>query len=261
SPQLTFAANDATSGLERYTLSLDGATAYEVTSPVTLQLEQTGSHRVMIAAIDRAGNAREAAVDLSTVGYAPPTITNITTPIILLDALTVRGLALTGDTVTVYVNQQAVGQVIVSSATAGERVPWVLTTDKLFRPGRYRVTATATATDGQVSVPTDAVEFSVTGKAFLLNGRVVATISALPIITALATAVLLGLIGFVAWLLVRLRLQRRRELEVEDELEDLRVKVHRSRPSGEQIEASIEKIERDLVRRRPKRGGRKGSAG
>ncbi|MBI4426677.1 MAG: hypothetical protein HY567_03805 [Candidatus Kerfeldbacteria bacterium] len=261
SPQLTFTAHDATSGIVRYTLSLDGAEAYEVGSPLTLQLERAGSHRVAITAIDQAGNTREATVDLAVEGYAPPTVTNITTPIILLDALTVRGLAQPGDTVTVFVNEQEVGKVIVvTTIQPGGRAPWILTTDKLFRPGRYRVTATATSADGHVSVPADAVEFSVTGKAFLLNGRVVATVSALPVITALAAAVLVAIIGLVVFLLVRLQLIRHKELEVEDELETLRTRVHRSRPTGEQIEATIEKIERDLLRRKPKRSSRKGTA-
>ncbi len=272
SPHVVFTATDETSGIDHYTLSLDGGTATEVSSPANLANLTAGHHHVMVIAFDRAGNQTTSQTTFDQVGYPAPIITNLTSPLLLLDRLIVKGTATAGDTVTVFIDNQPIGQAIagqVDTSAQAEgvtvRAPWILTTDHIFRPGHYQVTAQAAGVNGELSVMTDPSPLLVSGHSIWLSGQPIATIALAPV-AAIGFVVLVGLITLsMAQLLWTVRRMHLREVTVERELEDLRRRVKRGQTTSVGLDESLEDIERDLVRprrstvRRPRRTGRRRS--
>lgn len=269
-PQLVFSTRDATSGVATYSLVVDGAAAKEVASPTILTLDQSGRHRVEVTAVDAAGNGTAANLEFETVGYPAPTVTSISSPLLLLDSLVVRGTTNAGDKVTVYVNGRSVGEVIAGPADPNAqaqgvtiKTPWILTSDRLFRPGTYQVTAAATSADGQSSVITKPLLLRVVGQAMLLRGRPVLTISVVTPLAILAVSLLAAIIGVMTRLWLAVRLMHRRVDYAEEELEALQEFSDHQTVTRSQLDSALRQIEIDLGREpRPpvaKRRGRRPS--
>lgn len=258
SPTLTFAATDALSGIGGYTVSLNGSAAVPVTSPYTAIANQAGEYRVVITATDNAGNVRESDISFSVEGYATPIITNISTPLILLQPLMLRGTALAGDRVNIFLDGELLGSTYAGgpnlAVTDGTtvRLPWTFRSEKTFSPGQHRVTTTATSADGQTSIATDPVTFVVRGATIQFNGRPIATFAAIPIL-GLLIIVFFTLVAVVMarlWTVTR-RLEHR-ETVVDQELKELQRAVSSSHISDEALEKAIALIDDDLTgRRRP----------
>lgn len=261
-PQLSFTTKDVSSGIAKYTLGLDGDAAKDVTSPVGLTMTKAGPHTVIITAIDRAGNTQTAEATFTVEGYTAPVITDVSSPIMLLDSLVVKGMANAGDVVTVQVNGEEIGQVVagkIDPTASGVtiRVPWIVTSDRLFRPGKYLVTAFATGPDQQVSVETDAVTLLVVGQSLQIAGHPVATIALAPVV-AIGIALILLMNSFILfrlWLAVRALY--RRETLAEAEIDILRREVARGNVSPAALETALYDIEQELEGKampvRPKR--------
>ena len=252
SPTLTFTTTDSPSGIAKYTYSIDGGKAVEATSPVDLSGISAGQHTIVVTAYDHGGTTREGKVTFSTEGYAAPTIRSVSSPLILLDPLVVRGTAAAGDTVSIYVGSQLVGQAVVGPADQGDslgasvRIPWTVTVERLFRPGSYVVTATATSASGQVSTKTDDRTMHVIGRSLFLNGRPVATISVATPVGVLVLSLLALIIAIMARLVVAVMMMHRRERNVEEELETLRDLNKRQSISRQQLDDALEQIEEDV---------------
>lgn len=253
-PQLTFSTTDATSGIEKYTLSIDGGAAVTVSSPVTLSDLRPGDHTFVIVAYDKAGNAATSQATTTQVGYPAPTITSVTTPLLLLERLTVHGTAAAGDTVTIYVDGQAVGLTVAGvtdaqAAAEGVRIsaPWTFTSDHLWRPGRYQLTAQSTSTDGQTSVMTDPATFVVSGHSVVIGGHTLATVAVVPagavLIIVLAVLITLTMVRLL-WSVVMLH---RHDLQIEEELDDIRKKIKRHQLSDSQTDSALTGIEQELL--------------
>ncbi|MBI5467095.1 MAG: hypothetical protein HY975_02670 [Candidatus Kerfeldbacteria bacterium] len=258
-PQVLFTTTDAASGIAKYAATLDGGAAQDVSSPYTLNIRQAGAHEIVITAVDQAGNTREASLSFETTGYPAPIITSASSPLLLLDPLVVRGTASAGDTVTVYVNGQAIGQVIAgpadpSAAASGVTVtiPWVLTSDRLFRPGTYQVTASATSPDGRVSVLTNPVSIQVVGHALLVGGRPLLTISVVTPLLIFAISIFVAIVGVLFRTWWALWSMHRRVRYAEEELEALRSVSGHQGISREQLNHALQQIETDLDRTPPR---------
>ncbi len=258
-PELIFVTTDSLSGVAKYTYTVDGGPAVEAASPVDLADAGAGTHTIVVTAYDQAGNVREEIVQLVMVGYTAPTITSVSTPLLLLDPLVVRGTANSGDTITVYVNGQAVGQVVVGPSDASAapgvnlRLPWGFTTEKIFRPGTFNVTATATSADGQVSVATDPRQVRVNGQALTLNGRPIATFSVVTPLAVLVLSLLLTVLAVMARLVVAVWMMHRRTATAAEELEMLRDVNRQQSISRVQLDQALVQIEEDLDGDKPAR--------
>lgn len=255
SPMIVFSTTDKNSGVSGYTYSVDGGEAQDAVSPVDMSGVAPGQHTVTISAHDAAGNVREAQVSLTVTGYPAPVITSVSSPLLLLDPLVVRGTANAGDTVTVYVNGQEAGKVVAGTADRNQQtdgitvhLPWVLTSDFLFRPGLYHITATATAPDGQTSVATDSRDVRVVGHSVMINGRPIATYSIATPIAVLALSILVLIFAVMAKLGLSVWLMHRHEHEVEEEIDVLRDLNRNQGLSRQQIESALAQLENDLER-------------
>lgn len=260
SPQVIFEAADAVSGIAKYTISVDGGEAAEVKSPATIQVTRAGTHHVVVTAFDRSGNARQASLDFAVTGYPAPIITFVSSPLILLDSLVVKGTARQGDTVVVYVSEQEIGRVIAGVPGTTEpveveaRADWALTTDRLFRPGSYRLTAVAISADKQSSVPSDFAILTVAGHQVVISGRIVATVAIIPAVSFLVIFFAI-LVILALYLLVRsLNALRTREAAVDQEVEVLEERIRRGKMTLQQVDSSLQKIDQELhssKKRRP----------
>lgn len=249
--QLFASAQDGTSGVARYSYVIDGGTARDGLATYDVPALIPGRHQATVTISDAAGNSVTAQTTWEMTGYAVPTITSVSSPLVLLDPLVVRGTANASDTITIYVNGQAVGQVIVAPETdvpAGTtaRFPWVLTTDRLFRPGMYSVTATATSATGQLSAPTPAHLVRVVGHAIMFNGRPVALWSVLTPVGVLFLSLLVLVILVMTRLVLAVWLMHRHERDAEDDLEMLRTVNRRQDITKPQLDQAIDQIEEDL---------------
>jgi RHS repeat-associated protein len=72
SPTLSFSTTDATSGIDHYELSVDGAARTCITSPYRLPALADGFHSVNLIAYDRALNAKSASIIATIDTVAPP---------------------------------------------------------------------------------------------------------------------------------------------------------------------------------------------
>ncbi len=265
SPTLSFAATDGLSGIVGYTAAVNGLPGVPVTSPYTMTVEQAGEYHVVITATDGAGNSRASDVTFSVEGYAVPKITYVSTPLILLQTLTVRGTAQAGDQVNIFLDGELLDSTYAGApnvaATDGTnvRLTWNFTSEKTFSPGKHRLTVTATGADGQTSLASDPVTFFVRGTTLEFNGRPIATFAAIPIL-GIAMILFFTLIAFVMsqlWMTTR-RLERREKV-VDQELQELRTAVEKGHVPDTALKQAITMIDDDLVgrRRTPKRAPRR----
>jgi mannitol-specific phosphotransferase system IIBC component len=126
------------------------------------------------------------------------------------------------------------------------RLPWTVTVERLFRPGAYDVTATATSTSGQVSAKTDSRTVHVIGRSLFLNGRPVATISVATPLGVLFLSLLALIIAVIVRLVLAVIMMHRREHIVEEELETLREVNKRQSLTKQQLDDALEQIEEDV---------------
>ncbi len=89
-PLVSWSTTDGQSGIDHYTMSVDGGSFSTVTSPQSVTLTPAASHTIVVRAYDKAGNMRE-----KTVVYPP--IENITAPTTLSNvAITDTTIKITG---------------------------------------------------------------------------------------------------------------------------------------------------------------------
>ncbi|MBI3573301.1 MAG: hypothetical protein HY092_03830 [Candidatus Kerfeldbacteria bacterium] len=254
-------AVDKTSGIAHTELVLDQEPAYSVTTPYKLHLTKAGSHHISITLADQAGNSQSSELSFDVHGYPSPTITSVTSPIILLDTLVVHGTAQPGDTVSLYLSGTYLGQVTLGGkASGGESsgaqgvtvsAPWVFVSDQVTRPGTYRLTATATSSDNQVSGASQSKTVRITGTLILLGGHPIATFAAIPLALVTVATLLVAIFGVLVRMFLALRHLHARSTQADQAIRKLRFRILKTRMSDDQIETSLEKIEEDLGKKPP----------
>lgn len=258
-PVLAFAPRDATSGIDRTALIMDGGAEQIVTSPLTLHDLAPGKHHAVITAYDKAGNTASASADFTTEGYPAPTITSLRSPIILLQPIEVFGTSTLGDLVIVYLNGEELGRTVLGHADSDvvwetpPRIPWSVKSDRLFRPGTYHVTAKAISPTGQGSVLTDPLALRITGSFVMLGGRPLATIAFAPaaiLLFGLGAVLALFVLADLLALLMRLR---NREGRAKLTLRRLRQRARQEHVSTQELDATLLRIEESLGREAKRR--------
>lgn len=75
-PTLEFKTEDGLSGLEQYIIRVnDGEIISQISDTFTLSPQTPGTHRILVKAVDKAGNMRETGLDLEILPIASPLIT------------------------------------------------------------------------------------------------------------------------------------------------------------------------------------------
>lgn len=155
-PSVTFATDDAVSGVVRYLMQVDDGEWTEVPespelAPFTMPLTGPGTHYIRVEAVDRAGNSTRAVLVTVVRPLEAPVITDAPAHVATGDAFTVRGTATPGHRVEVfaYRSESPFYRVLFSDAIAssvttlvGSDGRWVVQFGGL-EAGRYRLQAFA----------------------------------------------------------------------------------------------------------------------
>jgi len=211
-PTAEFLAQDATSGLDHYELSLDGGPFTTVTSPYKIPELSVGKHTVVVRAFDRAGNFREASTEFEISGYPQPIIIDLT-PVLLGDEpLIIRGLANAQDTLRLTIDDNVVGTYPVEGHTDPSIAPttegktaWRLDVRANVSAGEHEIQVTAIGPDGKESSETAPVTFRLVTNAIRIGPWIVPTFLILNVLLILLAIA----VGFIIFFVRRYRRLRR----------------------------------------------------
>ncbi|MCX6746221.1 MAG: hypothetical protein NTX00_04385 [Candidatus Parcubacteria bacterium] len=181
--KLYFSALDKSSGMAYYEMKIDNGEWQKAQSPYVLNEVDKQGKILSLRAVDNAGNAIEAYVDLKNfvvikkepaiynliqplkVIVTPPLIDHVIMPvqigtILVKNVLMVTGRAEKNSTVTLHLS--TVPETIVATKTSDQGL-WLIYLNKVLEPGRYSLFATASL-NGINSLPSEMVYFTLKEK-------------------------------------------------------------------------------------------------
>ena len=207
-PTLRFAASDGLSGIDRYSIRINGGEAIDTKQPeFTLPPQPPGEHRISVRAFDRAGNSRETTADIAVSPIPTPTITFITSFITANTGETffVKGRGTKDDVIHVEIYDKK-DQLIADGKTpvnqAGE---WGFDLQKDLRIGEYYAKIFAEDSRGALSFPVQAGAIIVKAKPALKIGLI--ELSASQLLIILIAIVIAG--GSAIWYSLKIKADMR----------------------------------------------------
>ncbi|TSC94030.1 MAG: Uncharacterized protein CEN87_699 [Parcubacteria group bacterium Licking1014_1] len=180
-PIIRFKSSDALSGLKEYEIKIDDKEAIKIPAAefignFTLPLQPPGTHRVIVKAIDEAGNSVEDSIAIEILPIPSPTITFVTRELFLGEqqGLTVKGTGLPNINVLLRVEQvlaRGKGEVVAKrTAQTDDKGNWEFTFDNSLRNGRYVVTVQSQDERGALSLTVESQEILVKSKPIIQIG-------------------------------------------------------------------------------------------
>lgn len=276
-PVLSFAATDALSGIDHYEIIVEGQDAKQTTEP-TLKLDRQnpGKHRVTVKAFDKAGNVTESKAEFTIEGFQGPVITEYPRFVSVLQPVNLKGKALFGARVRIFVDGKPTEEFIVkenlserqrrtSDATKlgdDDTVEWTYFYKGTMLPGSHSFYAIQIKPDTSESNPSNTVNVRVLWSSVSLGGVII------PL--ALVVLILVGLLIILLLLLVWIWRHSNKAMgnwkdrlthlkkEVDEELRDMKDDVHQDADTLEdkpqalksqisnEIEGTIKRIDTDL---------------
>lgn len=191
-PILQFETNDALSGVKHYLVKIGDTEAFEWKSgKLQLPLQQPGTRKVSIRAIDFAGNGTSANVDLTTTPIESPVITFVTEKVFFgaQEGITVKGTALPNIDVRVVLAKASGEMIAEHSVLADSNGNWDLAFGEPLGVGAYAVFAQVKDARGALSLMVQA------DSVITVKSRPIITIGALEI-GATGSAIVLLIILF-----------------------------------------------------------------
>lgn len=176
-PVIRFKSSDTLSGLKEYEIKIDDREAIKVPAAgfpgsFTLPLQPPGTHRVVVRAIDEAGNSVEDGTAIEILPIPSPAITFVTGELFSEEerGLNVKGTALPNIEVLLAVLQ---GETRVTGGTtrAGENGNWEFTFNEPLRNGRYILTARSQDERGALSLTAESAAVRVKSKPIIQVGK------------------------------------------------------------------------------------------
>lgn len=154
-PLLYFEAKDDLSGISHYKVEIDNRevslVAPEEINPFTMPLQPYGLHKIVITAIDKAGNKKESFADVNIESIPVPEIS--VRPAIYNageELLYIGGKALSNSIVVIFLKKDA--ELIETwETTSDEEGSWSFYADGLFSNGIYTISATNEDSRGAIS--------------------------------------------------------------------------------------------------------------
>lgn len=177
-PLISFATTDETSGVERYEIAMDGGEFAATDSPYRFERIRGGTRAIVVRAIDRAGNIREANLTLSVISVAAPVILRPAEGegIPFLSPLTARIDVTTPGAVELAVDGKIFATLTANSETEGKY-------RRILLPGEHNLAAIFVNADGIESEPAT-VKFVVDPRRVYLLGLVLPWYLGYPILLA-----------------------------------------------------------------------------
>jgi len=181
-PVIRFESSDSLSGLEGYEIKIDSNEAVKISATefagsFTLPLQAPGVHKVIVKAIDKAGNGVEDSVNVETLPIFSPIITFVTRELFSEEerGLSVKGTALPNINVLLRIKQtlgKERGEVIAEkTAQTDSKGNWEFTFDEPLRNGKYVLTAQGQDARGALSLIVESQEIRVKPKPIIQIGK------------------------------------------------------------------------------------------
>lgn len=186
-PKFEISSTDETSGVDYYEITLDNSQPIRaIENPYTLPKQLPGNHSYKIVAIDRAGNKSEVASGSYFIEGVPgPTITSSPAYVAMLQPITLKGTALYGSIVQIYIDDKQVFEFLVSENLsdqqerkpggykADEEVEWQITIELSLRSGAKTIYATQTTSEGNDSFKSNSVTVRILAGWISLGGLII----------------------------------------------------------------------------------------
>jgi len=221
---LTFAATDATSGIDHYELVVNGGDPTQVTSPYELKDLMPGHYDFALRAIDKAGNSREARGEADVVGPDAPvfflingqtTVIGFASDLPVIQAgqsLRLRGFANITDRLIIIVRSTEsvfefpVAEIVdpdpIEPAPTG-LTAWVVEISPDLSPGVHEIHVSTVNAEGVASSEAPVLKFRVVTDALVIGGTVISY--RLIVLTLMAiTAFLFLVVAALVFLVIRL---------------------------------------------------------
>jgi len=206
-PTILHHSVDADTRVEGYLIQVDDQPPIMTTQErFTLPLQTPGKHKIRVAAVDQAGNATEAFVELEIIPLPSPAFTEIRDELYVGEgAMDVGGIAGPSSTVVLILKTQA-GEVIeTKEAVADPFGNWATTFDRPLAKGSYVVEAVIRDARGATSFVVKSRVVNVRERPFLVLAGVAVGQS-----WFFSTVIFLLVIGFAAgWIAGSKRKQQR----------------------------------------------------
>jgi hypothetical protein len=187
-PLISFAATDATSGVDYYQIRLDNEEWLTATSPYQPETIVSGERAISVKAVDKAGNEVQTSLKVKIKKISQPIIQSPKdgTIIELAKDIKISGTAQPGTKVILYLDGKKVSEEIGVSEDGG-----VFNFDykELLWPGKHHLWAVAIK-DGILSQPSNKVEIDIDETAVTMGG-----------LTIPGAAIALGILALISFLI------------------------------------------------------------
>lgn len=210
-PTFSYPAKDALSGIDRYTITIDGQEPKDQTESSFKADRQTpGTRTIKVVAFDKAGNTTEASTKFTVEGFPGPVISSISRFVSVLQPITLKGTALAQTKIYLFVNGKKEAEFITrenltddqkkkadaSVIKDDEVVEWTYTYKGLLLPGKHEFYAVQIKPDTSESNPSNIVESQVLWSSLTIGG----VILPMALIAIILLAILIILLGFMLWI-------------------------------------------------------------
>lgn len=167
----TYTASDELSGFDSYITQVDSGPMLPTDkTQFTTDALEPGEHLVTISARDKAGNASKQLIPFFVIPIPAPTISTVTSSLIVGDPLPARGSAQPGATVIVTLKDERFKSVTSQQTIANNDGAWSVSLDSPLRVGFYYVEVVQRDTRGAISLPVDSEELSINERPFFTIG-------------------------------------------------------------------------------------------
>lgn len=207
-PTLEFGTSDQPSGLEYYTISVDGGEKVKTDKGVfSLPSQIPGKHKILVEAHDFAGNITESKIlDLEILPIASPSV-NITSKETYIGegVLQFSGSSLPGTKIALTLKNSSGDIMAKGEGQSLESGIWNVSVDSLSIAGKYVAEITAIDARGARSIPIYSNEINLRSRPLFVFWGIEITATMLALILFIVL-----ILGFISgWLLNRINRERR----------------------------------------------------
>jgi len=199
-PVLRFKTKDATSGVKKYAIKLNGQsfTVKAEDGFFEVPVMPPGEYTAIVKAIDMAGNEEVAVKDFTIQPIESPIITNYSRELKSSDKFFISGTALPNVTINVFVQKEDGGKIVTQATQSDKSGNWHLIYEKNFENGRYIAWAEAIDSRGLKSNPGGKVSFLVSPPIFAKIGSFAVDYFTVLVSLLLAVLLIIALLLYIA---------------------------------------------------------------
>ncbi len=165
SPKIHFSANDGISGIDHYVASIDGGAQFAINPGDAVPKQHPGDHTIVVTAVDKAGNTKDAKGSFKIDGIAPPKVLVWPSSLVILQPMEYIGQSEPDDTISVFLNGKLLESFVAKDKTAPKAkdkgaggfpkgITWIYIYKPQLFPGQYTIRFSRVNSVGAESSPT-----------------------------------------------------------------------------------------------------------